>query len=545
MASKAGSEADSAEIETHERIWSPPASTEGPTVSGVSAVHHHVFSGERLQAFSDAVFSIVATIMVIPLKVEEDELHESFLLEEYLYNQYPKYFVYIFSFILVVDTWYSHARIFNLIERVDDVILWLNLFVLLLVSFLPYGLAVISRFQQSDPEGFGLAISTCSTIIILTGLLMVGMVLYSFRRQALLHPEIAGSTSMRSLRNQLLITLSVNPVLAVVAQLFNFSEKTATVALVFFYSMGIASAAVRIGFHFYNRRKHYNRPNFVMNIFRNVASKARTEAFSDGVFAIVATLIVLDLTTEIPSSDDVERVHGGNLRKALDTKRYLYLAYVSSFLTVGLLWVVQYGMFHFLKKITPMLSLVNSATLCLIGGIPFVSSVYVTFADEVSTESRFYNRENEQTAIRASTVLVLLAGVCQLLFWTIALFNRRECLYDDIARFPAEILTFLKIMIFPTISGFIFWLTFSEEVSVKHVYGYLVVTTPFIFLLVKSAFALYQFLRTGSTRRAPTMVTRLLNCKEMEEYRLDSRTASNKSPAASPINTSDTVPHKT
>lgn len=507
----------------------------------MSAVHH-VFPGERLQAFSDAVFSIVATIMVIPLKVEEDELHENFLLADYLYGQYPKYLVYFYSFILVVDTWYSHARIFNVIEQVDDVILWLNLFVLLFVGFLPYGIALVSRFQESSPDGFGLAISTCCNIIITTGLIELVMVLYSFRRQALLHPEIAGSTRMRTLRNQLLITLSVNPVLAVVAQLFLVSLKTANVSLVFFYSMGLASFAVRIVIHFYNRRKYYALPDFVMNMFRNVASKARTEAFSDGVFAIVATLIVLDFTTEIPTSDDVEQVHRGNLQKALDNKRYLYLAYVASFLTVGLLWFVQYGMFHFLKKITPMLSLLNSTTLCLIGGIPFVSSVYVTFADEVDTESRFYNEENEQTAVRVFSVLVCLIGVFQLLFWTIAVFNKAECLYDEIERFPAEILTFIKIMIFPTISGIMFWLTFSEEVSVKHVYGYLVIVTPFIFLLVKLAFTLYRFCSNKSTWHTPTMVNRLLNCKEHEEHQLETRTASNRPSASSPINTTDSVP---
>ena len=209
--------------------------------------------------------------MVIPLKLEEDELHEEFVLRQYLYDLYPRYLVYLFSFILVVDTWYSHARIFSIVEQVDDVILWLNLLSLLFISFLPYGIGLISQFQNTIPEGFGVAVSICSTIIILTGITMGIMVLYAFRKQSLLHPEVADNFEIRSLKIGLLITLSVNPVLAIVAQIFQFSKRTEYVSLVFFYSMGISSFAVRTMIHMYHRRKRYSLPDFAASIFRTIA----------------------------------------------------------------------------------------------------------------------------------------------------------------------------------------------------------------------------------------------------------------------------------
>ena len=457
----------------------------------VPVVMHHVFRGDRLQAFSDAVFAIVATIMVIPLKLEEDEIHENFVLRQYLYNLYPRYLVYLFSFILVVDTWYSHARIFSIVEQVDDVLIWLNLLSLLFISFLPYGIGLISHFQDSRPEGFEIAVSTCSAVIILTGITMVVMVLYAFRKQALLHPEIAGNSDIRSVKIGLLITLSVNPLLALMAQLFQFKE-TQHVSLVFFYSMGVSSFFVRTLVYMYHHRKQHLLPDFAVNMFRTVASKSRTEAFSDGLFSIVATLILLDFTSEIPSSDDVRHTHGGNLRKALAFKKYSYLAYVASFCIVGLLWFVQYGMFHFLKNITPMLSFVNTLTLSLICGIPFISSIYTAFADEVSTESEYYTVENELVAIQASVVLIFLVGVSQLIFWTIALNSKAECLDEEVEHYPAEPLMFVKIIIFPTVSAIMFCLTFTEQVSVRHVYGSVVTTTPFLFLLAKAAFSICQ-----------------------------------------------------
>ena len=503
------------------------------------SVVHHVFRGERLHAFSDAVFAIVATIMVIPLKLEDDEIHENFVLEQYLYNQYPKYLIYLFSFILVVDTWYSHARIFSIVEQVDDVVLWLNLLSLLFISFLPYGIGLISRFQDTRPEGFGVAVSTCSTIIFLTGLTMLIMLLYAFRKQALLHPEVAGNTEIRSLKVGLLTTLTVNPLLALVALLFIFFQKTEIVSLVFFYSMGLMSFAVRTIIHLYNRHKRYCLPDFAVSIFRTVANKRRTEAFSDGLFSIVATLIVLDFTTQIPTGNDVRDVHAGNLRSALSQKRFIYLAYVASFCIVGLLWFVQYGMFHFLKKITPTLSFINTLTLCLVCGIPFVSSIYVTFAD-VSSEAAYYTRENEQMAVRVSVVLVFLVGVTQLMFWTVALNYKTECLYKEVDRYPAEIMMFIKIMIFPTVSGVMYFLTFSEQVSIRHVYGSVVVVTPFIFLLAKTAFSIQEWFRT---RHVSSVKTMLLAHNDQQEHQfVDQQATMTPRPSiSSPINTADAI----
>lgn len=39
-----------------------------------------------------------------------DVPHQEFDLASHLYQQYPKYLIYIFSFIVVVDTWYNHTR---------------------------------------------------------------------------------------------------------------------------------------------------------------------------------------------------------------------------------------------------------------------------------------------------------------------------------------------------------------------------------------------------------------------------------------------------
>lgn len=211
----------------------------------------------------------------------------------------------------------------------------------------------------------------------------------------------------------------------------------------------------------------------------------RTEAFSDGIFSIVATLIVLDLTTDsVPSVDDVREKYGGHLGKALHDQRQVFFSYVASFLIVGLLWFVQYGMFQFITKMTPALSFLNTATLSLICVIPFVAGVNVIFSDAENET----NNPNEILSIRAISVLTFLVGMSQLIFWTVAHLTKDQCLSVEVDKYPAEVLQFSKIMVIPTISFINFWATFSNQVTAHNIYAILLFTTPFLFLILKGIF---------------------------------------------------------
>ena len=67
-------------------------------------------------------------------------------------------------------------------------------------------------------------------------------------------------------------------------------------------------------------------------------STGRTEAFSDGVFAIAITLLVLDIS--VPASD----FH--DLWRGIANQWPSYLGYVTSFLTIGGIWMAHHGLFR-------------------------------------------------------------------------------------------------------------------------------------------------------------------------------------------------------
>jgi uncharacterized membrane protein len=94
---------------------------------------------------------------------------------------------------------------------------------------------------------------------------------------------------------------------------------------------------------------------------------ARVEAFSDGVFAIAITLLVLDIRIE-PSEYD-------HLARALVEEWPAYLAYVTSFLTVGTVWIAHHSLFHRLRYVDPVLLRINLLLLMAAAFLPFPTGV--------------------------------------------------------------------------------------------------------------------------------------------------------------------------
>jgi uncharacterized membrane protein len=98
----------------------------------------------------------------------------------------------------------------------------------------------------------------------------------------------------------------------------------------------------------------------------------RTEAFSDGVFAIAITLLILIV--------GVENTPHGDLGRELLDKWPSYLAYAVSFLTIGIMWVNHHSMFRHFARVDRPLLLLNVLLLMLIAFVPFPTRVVAEFA---------------------------------------------------------------------------------------------------------------------------------------------------------------------
>jgi TMEM175 potassium channel family protein len=102
----------------------------------------------RLETFSDGVFAIAITLLVLLFDVPDVSGGQS--LGHALLHQWPSYASYVVSFVTIGIIWVNHHTLFRHIVRVDRVFLFVNVLFLMCVAFLPYPTAVIARYVRSD-----------------------------------------------------------------------------------------------------------------------------------------------------------------------------------------------------------------------------------------------------------------------------------------------------------------------------------------------------------------------------------------------------------
>lgn len=141
----------------------------------------------RIEAFTDGVFAIVVTLLVLELKVPALKDHASVSeLAHALLELMPKFLSWLISFIIVCKFWLNHHHILGLAARADYGFVWLNSIFLLGQSFIPFPTALIGEYP-----GNRLAVSAFGIVFAIDTLLF--MALYAYIRARLLRPEIAAA----------------------------------------------------------------------------------------------------------------------------------------------------------------------------------------------------------------------------------------------------------------------------------------------------------------------------------------------------------------
>jgi len=99
---------------------------------------------ERLVFFSDAVFAIALTLLVIDIKVPADE--GTTTAGDVIVSQWPAFLAYALSFAIIALNWMSHHRKFRVITSHDGGLMALNFVLLFFVAFVPFPTSLISEY---------------------------------------------------------------------------------------------------------------------------------------------------------------------------------------------------------------------------------------------------------------------------------------------------------------------------------------------------------------------------------------------------------------
>jgi TMEM175 potassium channel family protein len=145
-------------------------------------------------------------------------------------------------------------------------------------------------------------------------------------------------------------------------------------------------------------------------------SPGRLEAFSDGVFAIAITLLVLDIHVPDPSTT-------ADLAQQLGSQWPSYVAYGVSFLTIGIIWINHHAMLRRIKAIDHEILILNLLLMLCVGLLPFTTALMAAYLKESEGETL-------AAAIYAGSFL-LMSVVFAAMNWTI-LFRKDHLLAGPI-----------------------------------------------------------------------------------------------------------------
>jgi len=137
---------------------------------------HHEDTG-RLEAFSDGVFAIAITLLVLEIAVPHVDASKS--LGDELLHLWPSYFGYGVSFITIGIMWANHHGVFRDIERYDHTLLVLNLLLLMGIGFVPFPTAVVAEYMREGEHQLEATLLYCSTF---TAIAVVFNALWALRR---------------------------------------------------------------------------------------------------------------------------------------------------------------------------------------------------------------------------------------------------------------------------------------------------------------------------------------------------------------------------
>ncbi|XP_017454750.1 endosomal/lysosomal proton channel TMEM175 isoform X3 [Rattus norvegicus] len=377
-------------------------------------------SSHRMLGFSDALLSIIATVMILPVTHTEISPEQQFdkSIQKLLATRIA---VYLMTFLIVTVAWAAHTRLFQVVGKIDDTLALLNLACMMTITLLPYTFSLMVTFPDV-PLGIFLF---CMCVI-----------------------------AIGSVQSYLLM-----------------------VTVIFLPHISKATTWCKDKFMGHRESPAHNVEPFSIDLHAPL-SKERVEAFSDGVYAIVATLLILDICEDnVPDPKDVQQKFSGSLVAALGAYGPQFLAYFGSFATVGLLWFAHHSLFLHVRKATQTMGLFNILSLAFVGGLPLAYQQTSAFARQP---------RDELERVRVSCAIIFFASIFQFAIWTTALLHQRETLQPAVQFGGQEhAFMFAKLALYPCASLLAFAATCLLSRFSTAIFHLMQIAVPFAFLLLR------------------------------------------------------------
>jgi uncharacterized membrane protein len=164
---------------------------------------------DRIKAFSDGVFAIALTLLILQVKVPSpSQITGEADLQSFLLQQWPAYLSYALSVVIIGLYWVAHHGLFHYIRRANRMLLWLNILFLLCVTFIPFPAALMGEFST-----YRTSVVIYGASLAAAGLVFDLMRWYATHQHRLvdkdLHPQVIRTARRRNLTGPLIYLLGI------------------------------------------------------------------------------------------------------------------------------------------------------------------------------------------------------------------------------------------------------------------------------------------------------------------------------------------------
>ena len=379
-----------------------------------------ITSVNRFLGYHDAIMATCGTFLVLPLrnlksmvtteeyaeKKENHELpHDPIVVEDlasYLNVMHKEFIMFFLGFLIICTIWESNNIRTIVLKRYDDFLVLLGIFQMFATIVLPFSIGL----QGHWPENNVTVLMTTVTLIIISILELV-MIIYGFSCPRLLNMAIRDWEKKE--RRRFMFTMCIKPVfeIVLVGIAGAFTHLNYKVSWVLFGFLILWPLQRKLMFYLRRRRasdSKQEKSHFFYYFSKGQISKERVEAFTDAAVAIIACVLILDITVEeFPTA---KKVHEEGLIAVLKHMNYEFASFFGTYLAVSFLWYVNHTvihLFHTVDSVVLYLQKIFLAFLCL---APISNNMLVKFEHD--------NRDT-QVAVLWASCTYLAASFTQIL----------------------------------------------------------------------------------------------------------------------------------
>ncbi|XP_072165293.1 endosomal/lysosomal proton channel TMEM175-like [Diadema setosum] len=473
-----------------------PLSTTG-TLHEIHPHDHGYVPVEKISNYTDVVFAICLTCLVFPLTTSTNEYDIGQDLKTILAQEFGNILVYAVSYIMMLSVWQQHCWVFAGFEQVGDTIVILNVVFLLCLTTVPYFASFIATHRNTP-----LSVQLLAFTLMVMGLVMCVIVGCAYRKRKMLIREFRQRRYRPSLV-EYLVAFGLHAFSSALAVALSRKSVLASYIFLFFVVFAGTCAAFCMALYKYMFVSKPHRMlwrQFIDRLSARPLPKHRLTALTDGVFAVVGMLIIMNLIGEMAPHHKLDaakstRSLDSRLKVILYEEREILLAHGAAFVTTGMMWYIQTMLTNNVSRLNRYMRIAVQSMLISLGLTPYSFRLLIRYS-KTAREANSLSA-NEDTTIMFHCGLLIVTSGTQFIYWIMAHWSKHKLLVHQNMGHHIKSLTIL--LVYPILNLTLFLLVLKPGAVTSMTVWRVQTGSILLFFTIKTVFEIYTYI----SRRSP------------------------------------------